>query len=667
MANGEDRKKLERQARSLILSKDISLSERERINSIMKDQGILPEEKYSAIIKMIKNAPDREIAGIEDDDLIEPEIRPVQGKEPGPVSRRRRRPESSATSIAPAALKPLPLDGEERHPDINGPTDTKLFINDIYASYRKYKFFRKRYLVESNSWLGIGIDKRLIPSKRLIMAMKDIHSFQEKLLPRLANMLDFILKSESMDQPLEYNYLRSFRRWMFNTPFSSIPLSKIKWMDHWGFERELRSYVRYYYSFLRMPSEHRERVLSLAESILRDEPDLSKEDILADDDRTEVLRKERRNFEREKFIFEYMGAMRSFMAIPGEGDSLLAKHLNTRFGVATLGDFLNMTLEAIVYQRPFALAELRDYYDIMPMQASSTIWDCSMEKLRLFGKDPESISKKHSDRIRSMLVWYDNIYNLVNLEERGENVLFRAADDLWKLVDHVNRDAEETFGRNFIVFLEALVHYFRDLIAPVLRGGIVTVESEESEMEVSIFTPDFFTDELREMDSLSNEIYRFRESNPTLKISDEEVKKIISRKISSMTHVEKLVFDAGNIFYSLATRLHRVYDGYLAGEALEKYGKIPRRPMSPADMDAPFIPFTGCILKDMHYTTPLFRKIQGRRILTDNMKSGVYIYFMSFCYQVADLCGYPVVRDDLLKREQLKRELARYGGDKTKP
>lgn len=659
MGNGDDRKKLERQARSLLHTKDISLSEKEKINSIMKKQDMFPEQKYSAIIQLIKNAPDREIVEIEESEepVETAAARFHETKKNAAV----RRPRKTGQRPQAAVINPLSADSEERHPDINGPTDTKLFINEIYAAYRKYKFFRKRYLVEKNTWLGIGLEKRLIPSKKFIMAMKDIHSFQEKLLPRLATMLEYILKSDHIEDPLEYNYLRGFRRWMFNTPFSSIPFSRIKWMDHWGFERELKVYVRYYHSFLRMPSEHRDRVLGLAESILRDEPDLRKEDILSEDEKPDALRKEKRNFEREKYIFEYLGAMRSFMAIPGEGDSLLARHLNSSFGVATLGDFLNMALEAIVYQRPFAITELRDYYDITPVHASSTVWDCSMEKLKLFGKDPESIKKKHTDKLKSALVWYENVHGLVNLEEGGQNILLRAADDLWKFVDRVNRDAEETCGRNFMVFLEALIHYFRELAAPVLHGGTVTVESENGVTDVSIFAPDFFEDELRELDSVNNEIYRFRNSNPTLKVSYDEVKKIISGKISSMTHVEKVVFGAGSAFYSIADRLHKVYDGFIEGEALRKYGKIPSRPVAVPDMDAPFIPYTGCSIKEMHDTTPLFRKIQGRRILTDNRKSGVYIYFMAFCYQAADLCGYQAVRDDLLKRDQLKRELAVYG------
>ena len=66
------------------------------------------------------------------------------------------------------------------------------------------------------------------------------------------------------------------------------------------------------------------------------------------------------------------------------------------------------------------------------------------------------------------------------------------------------------------------------------------------------------------------------------------------------------------------------------------------------------------MLKGTGNDTPLSVKIRDRRILTDNRRGGVFIWFMAFCYQVAELCYYPKVHDDLVRREQLRNELARY-------
>jgi len=663
MAADDDRKRLERQARSLILSKDISLSDRERINAIMKNNGFSPEEKYSSIIRLIKNAPEKEVPEVEDEDTIEgpPETRQQDPRRKnGDNQRKKQAPEGP---VRPVTEIKLPEDGEERHPDINGPTDTHLFIDEIFLSYRKYRFFKKRYLVEKNNMFGLGICKRLIPTKRFLGLMKEVHSFQERLMPRLASMLETILKSESVESPLEYNYLRLFRRWMFNTPFSSVPWKRVKWMDHWGFERELRKYVQNFYSFLRMPAEHRDRVLNLVEGLLREEPDLRKEELLEEEERSAIARKERKNYEKEKYIYEYMGAMRSFIAIPGEADSLLAKQLSARYGVTTLTDFLGMTLEAIVFQRPFTVSELRDYYSISAVNVSSTVWDCSPEKLKFFGKDPESVRRRRAEKLKSMLSWFDTVHSLVNLEENGKNILFRAVDDVFRSVDRVNRDAEETYGKNFIVFLETVVHYFIELIAPILRGGALTLEFEGRQTEGRLFTPEFFSDEMRELDSLNAEIYKFRNNNPTLKLSDEEVGRIMSGRISSMTHVEKLVFTTGSLFYAIASKLHSLYDGFIAGDAQGKSVSAHARPLSPDDMDSPFIPYAGSVIRDMQDSTALVKRLQGRHILTSNLKGGVYIYFMAFCYQASEMCGYVKIREDIARRDQIRRELEFYKED----
>ncbi|HQO39058.1 MAG TPA: hypothetical protein PK986_01190 [Spirochaetota bacterium] len=660
MAAEDDKKRLERQARSMMMTRDIPLRDREHLNGIMKDSHIPPEERYKKIIKLISAYPEKEFAEIPDDD----ELSDSGTDEPKPLNTARQKPAvTRKKNSSRQAVVPLPEDGEERYPDINGPTDTKLFISEIYARYRKFRFFRKRYLVDKNNMIGIGIDRRLIPTARFLVVMKDIHSFQEKALSRLPSILEKILGSETIESPLEYNYLRMFRKWMFNTPFATLPMSRIKWMDHWGFERELRRYVASYQSFLRMPLEHRERVLNLVESILRDEPDLKREDILPDDEKSVTTGKEKRNYEKEKYIFEYMGAVRSFMAIPGEGDSLLARHLNSRYGLHSLWDFLSMTLEAIVFQRPFAIAELRDYYSIAPANVSSTAWDCSPEKLKLFGKDPESARKRQVERIRSSLRWFDSIYGLVNLDDSGKSIPVRAADDLWRLADRVNRDAEEIYSKNFIVFLEALVKYFRDLLVPVLRGDSLTFEYGSRTVNGQLFVPEFFAGELRELETLNADIYRFRNSNPTLKISDDEIKKIMAGKISSMSHVEKLVFKTGSLFYAFADRLHQVYDGFLTGCVAKNGPQAINRPLTPEDMEQPFIPFYDSVLKETGTPTPLAGKIRDRRILTENRRGGVFVWFMAFCYQMAVVCYYPKIQDDLARREQLRFELEKFKQD----
>jgi hypothetical protein len=176
-----------------------------------------------------------------------------------------------------------------------------------------------------------------------------IHAYQETVLARLPSFLDSILKNEEIDSPVEYNYLKLLRRWMSVSPFSSILPHRIKWMEQWGFERELRVFTMNHYAFLKIEIKQRENLLSFTENLLREQPDLLKEEIAEDDDRSSAVRKENSNYRKEKEIYEYMGALRSFITIPGENDSLLAGELRRRYDIYSLTEFINMALEALVF------------------------------------------------------------------------------------------------------------------------------------------------------------------------------------------------------------------------------------------------------------------------------------------------------------------------------
>jgi hypothetical protein len=56
-------------------------------------------------------------------------------------------------------------------------------------------------------------------------------------------------------------------------------------------------------------------------------------------------------------------------------------------------------------------------------------------------------------------------------------------------------------------------------------------------------------------------------------------------------------------------------------------------------------------------------KIRDKRILTENRRGGVFVWFMAFCYQMAELCYYPKIQDDLARREQIRIDLEKYKQD----
>lgn len=661
MNSEQNRKRLERQARSLILTKDISIEDRDKINSLMRNQGIDHEERYTTIINILKRSPDKETSEIEDEEEPVNDIKtPVRVKRDVPSASVKKQ----AISVYTAAQA-----GVKKFPDINGPTETKLYINEIFLKFKKYKLFKKKYLVKRDNRIGYGWSRRLIPSKKFIALMNDIRFFQESILSRLPQILEQILKDESIETPLEFNYLRQLRRWMIISPFTSLSYEKIKWMQQWDFERELRAYIINFHSFIRIDTEQRELVLAMVEKFLREEPDLVKEEIGENEERSISIRKENDNYRKEKAIFEYLGALRSFMAMNGESDSFVAAFLKKKYDINTLEELLNITLEALVFQRPFTSPELREYFEIRTLTVSPEAWDLSSARLKIYGKDPESKRIKQAERLQKELLWYDTIHQIVKVDDNGQNILVKSVEEQWKYVDRVNRDAEDSLKNNFIVFLEGVTHYFKNLMMPVLSGRPLTFDYFGETVEGALFSHDFFFEEIRDIESLIADIYNFRNINPTLKVTDDEIKKIVTGKISSMNHVEGIVFKTGSSFYALGKKLHEVYHNHM--KAAEKNTKTQLRttPLNPEDRDNEvLIPYSSCLFKGFEPSTPLLRKIAGRKILSDTMKGGIVIFIMAYCYQTAALCGYPQIRNDLGRRDIIRKEIKdlKGGSDDTK-
>ncbi len=651
MTSEENRKRLERQARSLMITKEISRQEREKINILMRDRDMSPDEKYSSIIRMLRALPDREQAELSD----EPVSKPVEDAVRFNHLKQKSRAEKKSTSYAD-----IP---DTRRPLINGPTETSLYIDDIFIKYRRFKLFKKRRLVERNNWIGFGFNKRLVPAKKFMEIISLIRSYQETVLSRLPSFLETILKSDDIESPVEYNYMKMLRRWMYVTPFSAIEPYRIKWLEQWGFERELRSFTMYHYSFMKMELSQRESLLAFAENLLRQEPDLVKEEISDDEERSSAVRKENSNYRKEKEIYDYMGAMRSFVTIPGEADSLLAAELRDRYDIYSLTEFINIAQEALVFQRTFAITDLRDYYDIRPAMVSTETWDCSPEKLKSYGKDPESKKRKRIEKLRRDLQWYDTVYRIVNLDENGQNIITKSVEEQWKLADRINRDAADTLKKNFLVYLEAAVHYFRGLLLQVLDGTPLILEKNGVQREGALFSSGYFMEEMRELDSLFDAFFMFRNHNPTLRVSQDEVKKIMQKKISSLDNVETIILKAGSFFYSMGKRLHEIYHVHMFSDGADTVSAKTLSLSDAGEHDRSGIPFADFILRDTANHTPLLRRIAGQKILSDSKKGGIYIFIMAFCYQLSNLCIYPLIQNDISKRDMLKREIEELKGE----
>ncbi|MDY6969732.1 MAG: hypothetical protein SVR08_13890, partial [Spirochaetota bacterium] len=239
MQQENDTRKLERRAKALLLNKNIPSSKMEIVRSLMKNTDIPAQERYNAIIELVKSCDDKPKEKEKNKETLLTEQRGIDRS------------------------------AHTQENDIYAPIDSNYYINDIYKKYKNLKLFRKRYLIISNNKLGVGIKKRLIPSKRLMKAIREIVAFQEKILTRLPDILMEILKDESIDDATHFNYLRIFRRWMMETPIVKYSFEEVKWMDVPAFESEIQSYIINLFSFLKMNIELKEEILLQAESKLR--------------------------------------------------------------------------------------------------------------------------------------------------------------------------------------------------------------------------------------------------------------------------------------------------------------------------------------------------------------------------------------------------------------
>ena len=138
----DDIKKLERRAKAMLLDKDIPPAKMDVVRSLLNNSEIAPWERYGAIISLIQTCPDKP--------------RPKQRAERVEIK------SSRAVRRSPSSEEAH----EQRRAVVLEPGS--IFVNLLYAKYRNLRLFKKRYLIHAPNRLGIGIRKRLIPSKRML-------------------------------------------------------------------------------------------------------------------------------------------------------------------------------------------------------------------------------------------------------------------------------------------------------------------------------------------------------------------------------------------------------------------------------------------------------------------------------------------------------------------
>ena len=644
MKQETDLKKLERRAKALLLNKDVPPTKMEIVRSIMNNDAIMPKEQYRAIIELLISCPDKKVDLKRND---APSKRKVEVRTPE-IEREK---------------------GEVKKSYL--PEESGRNIDALYRKYRMYRIFKKRYLIHANNRIGYGLKKRLIPTRRCIKVFEDLIKYQESVLSRLQPVLMDILKDESIQDATQFNYLRLFSRWMLDAPFMKVPPDKLKWMDRRSFEPEIRGYVIHFFSFLKMTVEKKESLLLLIENTLRAQEDLKKETVHDDDSDSKVREKEKKNLEREKIVHEYLLCLRSFLPAAIDSESAVERHLRHNYSIPSLGEFLKITLEALVFQREVAINDITGYYSIDAPAVSGDVWDYSPEFLKKIGKDAESRKAKAIEKLNDELEQYDSLFELLQMKEQGSSVLFSAFETQLRMTGKKQYDTSKIYEENFLAFLDGCANFFVNSFVQMLDGSVVVFEDgSRRRIEGSLFHQEYFERERIVISEIVSELFQMRTNSPRLAVSRNEMKYALNGTLKSMEQVGRVVKRMGSTFYTLGRELHALCEGHMrwagAGSVLENDEDI-RSPLplrNSADdgyVSGRPLSFHDCIVRGFHRALPLSNVLIGREVIGKEPKKGILFHITAFCLQMAFQCGDEALLREFDNRTEILKKLGSIG------
>jgi hypothetical protein len=640
MSRQDNIKKLERRARNMLVTKEIPPHKQEVVRTLMNNKRLDTREKYLTIIEVIQACPDRKSALYHQEEAVPPA--------PG-----RKKPAAENRQAKPA-------------PALSAPTETSYFVDDLYRKHAATRLFRRRYLVHRNNRFGIGIRKRLVPARGLLRVLTYLGEVQASLTGRLMTVMMDILKDPEADNPVVFNLLRVIRKWMVEVPLVHLRYDAVKWMERAQFDRELRDWTVSFLSFLKLDGEARESIMLEVETRLRATDELRKEPPVDGEPEAFRREKEKRNLEREKQVYEFMMLFRSFLPADPKLESVLSGRLKKGFGVNGLLDFVMALEEALVFQRPVTLQEVTAHFRIAPPLVNQVAWDYSEDFLKKVGKDAESIQMRKKDSVRKLLEPFETMAMLLKLEEAGQNLLMKGAEDQWRFVDKKHYDTRTTYNENFMGFLDALVQYFKNLYLPLLDGSTVVFrDTARQEIEGAIFSFMYFQGHLDLYNRILDEMHFFKTNNPTLAVTRDDAKKMLKGQVSAKSNLDRFIRSIGDCFYLIARDLQRVLDQHrqwAAGRTSLSHDDTIRESLKErggegaGDRGRP-LPFYDCVIKEIERGTPLTRELSGKRLMEDSMRDGVVVRMCAFAYQAAYECMSERLVRDLEERNRLIKQL----------
>ncbi len=641
-------KKLERRAKALLLRKSIPSVKMDIVRSLMQNDSIHHEEKYSTIIELIQSCPDKPVKV--------PRRERIELREPQSVE--------TITRIS----KPESADRRKS----SEPTDTSLYVDGVYRKYKRLKFFKRRYLIHANNRFGFGFKKRLIPTKRLIKVLRELSGYQERILSQLSLILVEILNDESIQDATSFNYLRIFRRWMMDTPLIGYDLDVIKWMDRVDFESELRGYTVGFFSFQLLDSETREQIILVAENKLRLLDDFKKEIVNEKDSEQTKRAKEKRNLSREKSIYEYMVDLRAFLSSVTNSNDSVSKYLGVNYSIESLTQLLLIILGALVFKREIESDQVISYYEITAPTVRDDVWDYSLDYLKKIGKDPESRRKRYINELKNQLAPLEELYLLLKFTLSGASLLLSAFEYQWKHVDKKKTDSEDIYKVDFFTFIDGCLNFFNNSYISFIDGSIIYFnDSNKDHLEGSIFHSGYFEREIVLLNEILEEIYFFKTNNPNLTISRGEMVRILNGEIHSMSHIATLLRRIGNLFYQIGWEVHKIFNSHkkwIMHESRLRDVEDIRTPLRSMEVDEFYedtgrpLPFYDCTIKGFQNGPSLSKLQKGKSLISNAMDEGVFVEIIAFCYQMAYECRDDEIFNDLNERKDLLKRIKELSG-----
>lgn len=640
-ANREESKKLERRARSLLMTKQISASKMGLIRSLRANSGLNADDRNRTIIGLLQSCPDR----------AELQIK-----------------KNIKSPLTAKAKEARSKNGREQISFSSGdhsPTETSFYIDYLKRKYRSLKLFKVRYGVKRKNRFNLGFRKRLIPTRKFMKVLGAIYSMQDTVLSRLPTVAMDILNDRDIDDPVCFNYLRLMRSWLAERPLSA-GYKSVKWMERANFEREFKEYLYTAFAIQKVSPEKKEEVLKIVESKLLLMPDLQKEKIFDADSDEDRRSKEKHNMDCDRQAMSYLALVKAFLFSENDEGSAVSAMLRSEFDINGYNKFLMMIIEVLIYQRPIALEDFIYKFEVRTAEVSSDEWNYSEEYLKKIGKDKTARRYKSQSPIREKLAFYDGIYALLRVHD-GENELVpKCVGVQWNQIDKNKNNPEALFKDDFPVFLDGAVQFFNNTFLPLLDGSAILFKDELGRKITSkLFAKEIFSDELKTFRKILNDLHNFRTENPMLTVSRNEVVKIMRGQMVSMSHVERIIRGVGNFFYNTGSRLFPYYDRHrrwLSGENPEPASNLMRRPVAytvPSEEltnAAPF-PFYDCVIEAFDRPAPLSGALENKKLIGGIPGEGVIGYVLAYCYQTANMCLNAELSDDMAKREQIVKRL----------